>query len=70
MDATDRWMTRLEEGRKRRDDQIARARADFNNLVVGASKAGLTTVDIREATGLSQVTIREILRYARKGEED
>lgn len=60
-------MQRLAESRKRRDDQIQLARHEFNNVLVSASRAGVTAVDIRLATGLSLMTIRDILRRSQEG---
>jgi hypothetical protein len=62
VEPVDRWLERLTAGKQRRDEEVAQSKREFVNLVRSAHKAGVTAVDIRLATGLSQVTIREIIK--------
>lgn len=64
MTVDDRWQSRLSAARYKRDERIERARQEFIAVVMGAYKAGLSLGDIRLGTGLSVVTIREIIKKA------
>lgn len=64
MTVDDRWQNRLRSARQKRDLRIENARHEFTTVVMGAYKAGLSLGDIRLGTGLSVVTIREMIKKA------
>lgn len=67
MTSEDRWMSRLAEARRIRDERVANAQQEFRAVVTQAHRGGTTLSDIRIATGLSTATIREIVRKDARG---
>ena len=62
MTADERWMQRLSEGRKVRDERVTAAKRELSLLVANAYAAGLSLAEIHEATNLASMTIREMIK--------